>query len=110
MEGVLSILYDIEAPIYMLRKVYRLMKNCENNCGFTYANEDIRRAFVMVGPASSGKEFINTLVHELHHLAVFIADGVGVDLRSEEPAYLSGDAAMALAETICELGCEHCNG
>lgn len=110
MEGVLSFLYDMDAPIYMMRKVYRLMKDGDLDRGFTYANEETRRAFVMVGPVSSGKEFINTLVHELHHLAVFIADGVGVDLRSEEPAYLSGDAAMALAETICELGCEHCNG
>lgn len=108
MEGVLSFLYELDAPMDKMRKVYRLIKGNKPNRGFTYANEEIRRAVVMVGPTTSGKEFINTFVHEIQHLAVFIADGVGVDLRSESPAYLAGDTAMALAEVVCEMGCEHC--
>lgn len=108
MEGVLSFLYELDAPIHQLRSVYRLMKDGKPDRGFTYANEEIRRAVVLVGPTTSGKQFLNTLVHELHHLAVFIADGVGVDIRGEDPAYLAGDTAMALAEVVCALGCEHC--
>jgi hypothetical protein len=30
------------------------------------------------------------------------------DFESKSPAYISGDAAMALAEVVCELGCDHC--
>lgn len=52
---------------------------------------------------------INTLVHEIHHLASVIADGLGVDLLGETPAYVAGDAAMALAHTLCDLGCSHCH-
>lgn len=110
MEGVLSFLYEMEAPISKMRQVYRLMKGGKPNRGFTYANEETRRALVVVGPTTSGEQFLNTLVHEVHHLAVFIADGLGLDLRSEDPAYLAGDTAMALAEVVCRLGCEHCRG
>ena len=83
-EGVLACMYDIGA------------------------SSDVLRAVVVIGPTSSGKQFVNTLVHEVHHLAVAIADSLGHDLESEVPAYLSGDAAMALAETVCEFGCSHC--
>ena len=46
-----------------------------------------------------------SFVHEVHHLAVAIADSLGYDLESEAHAYIAGDAALALAKTICELGC-----
>ena len=75
------------------------------NTGFTYSNLENHRAVVAVGPVSSGEEFIDTLVHEVHHLAVAIASGLGVDLEGETPAYLSGDSARALADVICRLGC-----
>lgn len=35
-----------------------------------------------------------------------IAEELGYDLDAEMPAYLSGDAARALAEDVCRLGCE----
>ena len=38
------------------------------------------------------------------YLAVQIYD-LYFDFESKSPAYISGDAAMALAEVICELGC-----
>ena len=82
---------------------------CERNCGFTYADGHNHLAVVFIGPTSSGDEFINTLVHEVHHLAVAIADGLGVNLRSESPAYIAGDTARALAKTICLMGCGRCN-
>lgn len=34
------------------------------------------------------------------------AEELGYDLDAEMPAYLSGDAARALAEDVCRLGCE----
>jgi hypothetical protein len=61
-----------------------------------------------VGPTTSGKQFVNTFVHEVRHVADAIAKSIGYELDAEGPAYLSGDAAMALAEVLCELGCEHC--
>lgn len=104
-EGVLSCLYDAYAPDEIMEQAEELMLSCKYNCGFTYTNQNRRRAVVLIGPTTSGDEFQNTLVHEIRHLADAIAKSLGVPLDSERPAYISGDTAKALAEVICELGC-----
>ena len=108
-ELVLTRLYDTDASYQVMMEANKLMKSCMYNCGFTYANPEIYEAVVVVGPTSSGAEFINTLTHEVHHLAVAIADDLGIDLEGETPAYLSGDSALALADVVCHLGCSKCN-
>ena len=109
-DGILSCLYDAGAPRWVMENAGDLMSEGKYNTGFTYTNPEIRRAVVVVGPTTSGAEYIDTLVHEIHHLAVAIASELGVDLESESPAYLAGDSARALAEVVCALGCEHCRG
>jgi len=106
--GVIACLWDAYAPLYISEQAEDLMKSCEYNCGFTYANPYHKRAVVLIGPTTSGAEFLDTLTHEVHHLAVAIAQGLGIDLESEGPAYLSGDTARALAEVVCRMGCSHC--
>ena len=108
-EAVRACLYEIGADDEIVAQVDRLMNSEMLNSGFTFANPDRRRALVAVGPASSNSEWLNTCVHEIHHLAVAIADSLGYDLEGESPAYLAGDATLALAKTICELGCSHCS-
>ena len=107
--GVVACLYDCGATSRIIRQAVSLMMDCEYNCGFTFANPEQKRALVLIGPATSGEEFTNTLVHEVHHLAVAIASELGIDLESETPAYLSGDSARDLADVICELGCPCCH-
>ena len=104
-DGVLACLYDAHAPDYIMEQAEELMLSCEYNCGFTYTNQNRRRAVVLIGPTTSGEEFQNTIVHEIRHLADAVAKSLGVPLDSERPAYISGDTAKALAEVICELGC-----
>ena len=108
-ELVLTRLYDIDAPIYIMQEVNRLMDSCAANCGFTYTNPEMFEALIVVGPTTSGEEFVDTLVHEVHHLAVAIADSLDIDLESETPAYIAGDSAKELAGVVCSLGCERCN-
>ena len=109
-DGILGCLYDAGAPGWVIDDAEGLMSAGDYNTGFTYSNPEIRRAVVVVGPTTSGAEYIDTLVHEVHHLAVAIASELGIDLESETPAYLAGDSARALAEAVCELGCGHCRG
>ena len=109
-DGILSCLYDAGAPRWVMKNAGELMSEGEYNTGFTYTNPGNRRAVVVIGPTTSGAEYIDTLTHEIHHLAVAIASELGIDLESETPAYLAGDSARALAEVVCELGCEHCRG
>ena len=107
-EGVLGCLYDAGAPGWVMDDADGLMSAGDYNTGFTYTNPDNLRAVVVVGPTTSGAEYIDTLVHEIHHLAVAIASELGIDLESETPAYLAGDSARALADAVCELGCDRC--
>lgn len=109
-EGILSCLYDAGAPRWVMENAGELMSEGKYNTGFTYTNPELHRAVVVIGPTTSGAEYIDTLVHEVHHLAVAIASELGIDLESETPAYLAGDSARALAEVVCELGCEQCRG
>lgn len=105
---LLDRLYDFGAPASIMRQAMDLMESGKDNTGFTFTNPYEHCALIAIGPSSEGSEFVNTLVHEVHHLAVAIASELGVDLEGETPAYIAGDSALALAETICELGCKHC--
>ena len=104
-DGVIACLRDADAPRNILSQAEDLMLSCDYNCGFTYSNPFNKRAVVLIGPTTSGAEFLDTLVHEIHHLSVAIASELGVDLEGESPAYLSGDSARALADVVCKLGC-----
>lgn len=114
-DGVLACLRDAGAPKWVRGQALDLMENCDYNCGFTYsvnepqrysyANPGKHRAVVLIGPTSSGEEFLDTLVHEIHHLAVAIARSKDADLTGETPAYISGDTVREFADVICELGC-----
>ena len=108
-EEVLDYLYDADAPYSVMQKVSVFMDNNEFNCGFTYGNPDVKKAIVFVGPSTDNDEFLDTLVHEIHHLAVIIASSIGYDIDSETPAYIAGDYARGLAEVICLLGCPECS-
>lgn len=109
-DGILSCLYDAGAPGWAMGDAERLMSAGDFNTGFTYANPEIRRAVVVVGPTTSGSEFANTISHELYHLAVAISGELGIDLEGEAPAYLLGDTLQSLVSVVCELGCDHCRG
>ena len=105
---LLDRLFDFGAGASTMRQAMELMDSEKLNTGFTFSNPYDKVALVAIGPTSSAEEFLNSLVHEVHHLAVAIASELGVDLESETPAYLAGDSAMALAELICRLGCTRC--
>jgi len=117
-DGTLACLWDAGAPRWVMEEAENLMLTCEYDCGFTYSkrsdyrfiNPDKHRAVVMIGPTSSGAEFLDTLTHEIHHLAVAIADSIGVDLEGETPAYLAGDTMREFADVVCHLGCDKCRG
>lgn len=105
---LLDRLYDFGAGASIMRRAMELMDSGGMNTGFTFSNPYDRVAVVAIGPTTSGAEFIDTMTHEIHHLAVAIAANLGVDLESETPAYLAGDSIRELADVICKLGCGHC--
>ena len=107
-EKILVSLFDAGAPDEILDRVEEIMDKGSLDCGFTYTNPWRYLAVTVIGPVSSKEEFINTLTHEIHHLAVAIAENLGLSLESETPAYISGDLAREFAALVCRLGCPHC--
>lgn len=107
-EAVLGCLYDIDAPIPVMQRANRIMESGAYNRGFTYTNAALKRAVVVVGPTTSGKQFINSLSHEIDHLSDAVAEYYGIKGHKEGTSYLTGDTTMALADVICRLGCSHC--
>ena len=107
-EAVLGCLYDIDAPVPVMQRANRIMESKAYNRGFTFCNPDLRRAVVVVGPTTSGRQFINTFSHEINHLSEQIAEYYGLRNHPEASAYLTGDTTMALTRIICKLGCDKC--
>lgn len=107
-EEALTYLYYADAPDHILQRAYHVLEDNIDNTGFTYTNSDTRQGVVVVGPSSSGDEFVNTLAHEVYHAAVAVAESIGVELVGESPAYISGDTLQSLFGVICDLGCGKC--
>lgn len=108
-DEVMFALYDAGMSVKTMRRALEIMEKNKPNTGFTAANPDEYHIIVLIGPTTGGEEFQDTLVHEIHHVAVIIAHNLGINLQSETPAYISGDTTRELAKTICELGCDRCN-
>lgn len=78
------------------------------NGGLTFTNYPLRRSVMVVGITSTPAQFLNTLVHEIHHLTAHICEASGIDPTSEEAATLAGDIAEQTYEKVNPLLCEHC--
>ena len=108
-EEVLSRLSRLGASDKDISRIGEVIDNHEKNTGFTFVSPYESTILVAVGPTTSGSEFVNTISHEMYHLAVAIADDLNIDLFGEGPAYLTGDTLQSLVDVICRLGCTKCN-
>lgn len=108
-EGIVSCLRHAEAPRRIIDQAVDLMEEGSPNTGFTYTNARVFRAVVCIGPTTSGGEFVDTLTHELYHLSVAIANGLGVSPEGETPAYIIGDAMRSFISLVCVMGCDKCH-
>lgn len=104
-EELLELLYDLDAPDHIMVQASRKIKAGRPNEGFAYTNPFRREAVIVIGPAVSGEQYLNSIVHEIHHQSVAVADEIGTDLKGEVPAYIAGDTAEVLVDVICMLGC-----
>jgi len=106
---ILFALKNCEAEESIVERVTHNMREpYAQNTGFTYSNADMRRSVMVIGPATSGEEFFNSLIHEMLHLASHIADHYGYSMTGESFAYLIGDIAGDLADIACKLSCPQC--
>lgn len=103
---IIDSLMDIGCVSRDLNRAYDSISCMGYNRGLTYANPKTKEAVVVIGKASSRKEFLNTLVHELYHCCSFILNGDLEDI--EYPAYVLGDLAQKVYNDVHPMLCEKC--
>lgn len=70
------------------------------NAGYTFSNLASRESIVCIGRATSMREFLNTVDHEVDHVQAHVAEYYGVRLGTEQAAYLQGYIGGRLFEFI----------
>jgi len=106
-DGVLAVLQSYGAPAVLLEQAEDLM-DAGPNCGFTFSNSDRRLCLSWIGPQTEGKEWVNTTVHEIVHVAIAVSADAGIDPYTETFAYLVGDITEQISDLLCLLSCDYC--
>lgn len=109
MERILDALVWADAPESIIQNVSENVRAGRLNEGFTYSEPSLRRTVFASGKTTTGPEMLNTIVHEIVHIAQHIAIEDGIDPYSEDMAYLCGDIASTVSDIVCTLSCPHCN-
>lgn len=91
-----------------LKKAYNNLSSGNLNTGLCYSGDG--ESVLVISCASSPAQFLNSLVHELHHLASHIASALGYDQKGEEACYISGETAEQMYPVVSHYLCENCRG
>ncbi len=78
------------------------------NTGLCYSGNG--ESVLVISCASSPAQFLNSLVHELHHLASHIASALGYNQKGEDACYIAGETAEKMYPVASKFLCEHCRG
>ena len=87
---VINTLEEICYEPHFINQAYNNIKSGAPNTGFIYTNYSTRQSLIVIGKATSSKEFIDTIVHEANHLQSHIATYYNLDEKGEEVSYLIG--------------------
>ena len=70
------------------------------NAGYTLTSFGWEESIVCIGRATSLREFLNTVIHEVDHVQAHVAEYYGVELGTEQAAYLQGYIGGRLLEFV----------
>jgi hypothetical protein len=90
------------------KKAYENLSSGEINNGLCFANPSKKKAVIVVAKASDAAEFINSVSHENHHLASYVAKQFGLDPTGEDVAYFAGELMKEQFPYIKHLMCDCC--
>ena len=76
-------------PTEYQEKAEENLTDGEVNSGLTYVNNG--EAVCVIGIASSAAQYMDSIVHEVMHLAKFIGKAEGLDPYGEEVCYIGGE-------------------
>ena len=70
------------------------------NAGYTLTAFGWEESIVCIGRATSLREFLNTVIHEVDHVQAHVSEYYGVELGTEQAAYLQGYIGGRLLEFV----------
>lgn len=105
---IMEELWYLQIDASNAKRAYDNLSSGELNSGLCYANAQKREAVLVVAKATSPAEFINSMSHELHHLASYVGKQFGLDPTGESIAYFTGEITMEVYPYIKHLLCECC--
>lgn len=91
-----------------LSEALRTLSGDAVNCGITYTDTASRRSVVVIGQAESAEEFASTYDHEKGHLAMHIAEALGLNIYGEEYQYLTGEIGRQMFRVGKQFMCDCC--
>ena len=91
-----------------LRRCSYAMWEGRPNQGLTYSNGERRVSVMVIGWSTSREQYANTISHETGHVAVHIADELGVDKSRELFCYIIGEVTQKMWKDAHRLTCERC--
>lgn len=107
-EEILQTMERAGADDESLKRAYDNLSFGNLNTGLCYSGDG--ESVLVISCASSPAQFLNSLVHELHHLASHIASALGCDQKGEEACYIAGETAERMYKVANKFLCEHCRG
>lgn len=105
-DEILHSLAEAGADDESLERAYENLSSGNLNTGLCYSGDG--ESVLVISCASSPAQFLNSLVHELHHLASHIASALGYDQKGEETCYIAGETAERMYKVANKFLCEHC--
>lgn len=105
-EEILQTMERAGADDESLERAYENLSSGNLNTGLCYSGDG--ESVLVISCASSPAQFLNSLVHELHHLASHIASALGYDQKGEEACYIAGETAERMYIVANKFLCEHC--
>lgn len=105
---IMEELWYLQIPADKAKRAYENLSSGELNTGLCFANPELREAVIVVAKASEPSEFINSVSHENHHLASYVAKQFGLDPTGESVAFFAGELMKAQFPYIKHLMCDCC--
>ena len=107
-EEILQTMERAGADDESLERAYENLSSGNLNTGLCYSGDG--ESVLVISCASSPAQFLNSLVHEIHHLASHIASALGYNQKGEDACYIAGETAGRMYKVVNKFLCEHCRG
>lgn len=104
---ILKATQEVGANIGILYRVCTNLNNTRNS-GDAYSNFDKRKSVMVIGRCDEAEQYMDSIVHEIGHVATHILFCDGINPYSEEPQYIAGEIARLMYPKAKKLLCPDC--